>query len=62
MTNEKIVKRYLPYDEDENIILNRQISAEQSDNMFIPTPYDSIKEAITQKKFIEMGRGIENIN
>jgi len=62
MTNKEIGERDPPCNEKRNIILNHQIGAEQSDKMFIPTPYDSIKEAITQKKFIEMGRGIENIN
>lgn len=27
----------------------------------IPTSYDSIRQAITKKKFIEMGRSIEDI-
>ncbi len=30
--------------------------------MYIQTPYDSIRKAITQKKFIEMGKDIENID
>ncbi len=62
MTNEKIGERYFTCNEDENIVLNRQISAEPLDEVFIPTPCDSIRIAITERKFIEMGRSIENIN
>jgi len=37
--------------------LDEQRSAEQLEGVFIPTPYGSIREAITKKKFIEMGMG-----
>ena len=53
--------RTIDYHKSNNIILNRQISAEQLDEPFIPIPYDSIRLAITKKKFIEMGGSIENL-